>query len=306
MKRDRADGYFSQLGRRIYQNRIAYFLAAPFFLLFFLVTVIPVLMSFYYGFTYYNMLTPAKFVGLGNYVKLLLYDDIFRTSLKNTIVFAVITGPLGYIISLLAAWLINELPAKLRSVLVLVFYAPSISGNVYLVWKLLFSSDSYGYINGILMKLNLISSPILWFEDPDYILPLLIVVQLWLSLGTGFLSFVAGLQGVDSALYEAAAIDGVRNRWQELWYVTLPTIKPQMIFGAVLAITNAFAVSEISSNLAGSPSVQYAGHTIVLHMQDYGTVRYDMGYASAIATVLFLLTVGCNKLINIALSKTIK
>ncbi len=306
MKTKIGNEYFLNLKRRIYQNRIAYLLAAPFFLLFFLVTVIPVLMSFYYGFTYYNMLTAEKFVGLKNYVKLLLYDDIFVTSLKNTVVFAVITGPAGYIISLLVAWLINELPAKLRSVLVLVFYAPSISGNVYLVWKLLFSSDSYGYINGILLKLNIISSPILWFEDPQYILPLLIAVQLWLSLGTGFLSFVAGLQGVDNALYEAAAIDGVKNRWQELWYVTLPTIKPQMIFGAVLAITNAFAVSEISSSLAGNPSVQYAGHTIVLHMQDYGTVRYDMGYASAIATVLFLLTVGCNKLINIVLTKTIK
>ena len=297
---------WSLLKKRMYKNRIAYLLIAPFFLLFFVITVIPVLMSFFYGFTYYNMLSPAQFVGIKNYVKLLVYDGIFRTSLKNTIIFAIITGPIGYIMSLLVAWLINELPSKIRSIFILVFYAPSISGNVYLVWKLLFSSDAYGYINGMLMQLNFISTPITWFEDPDYILPLLIIVQLWMSLGTGFLSFVAGLQGVDRSLYEACAIDGVRNRWQELWYITLPSIKPQLVFGAVLAITGAFAVSDISTSLAGFPSVQYAGHFVVSHMQDYGTVRYDIGYASAIATVLFLITVGCNKIINILLSKTIK
>ena len=291
---------------RAKRDKVAYFLSAPFFILFFVFTVLPVIISFYYSFTYYNMLQRPVFMGIENYVKLLFYDDIFKTALKNTLVFAIVTAPIGYLLSLMVAWFINELSGKVRSIFVLLFYAPSISGHVYLVWKLLFSSDSYGYVNALLLELGIISSPVQWFADAQYILPLLIVVQIWMSLGTGFLSFVAGLKGVDPALMEAGAIDGLRNRWQELWYITLPTIKPQMVFGAVLSITGAFAVSDISTNLAGSPSVQYAGHFIANHMSDYGNVRYEMGYASAIATVLFILTVSCNKLINIVLKKVLK
>ena len=291
---------------RASRNKIAYLLILPFFLLFFVFTVLPVIISLFYSFTYYNMLQKPIFLGLDNYVKLLFYDDIFHISLKNTLVFAIITAPIGYLMSLMVAWFINELSPKIRSIYVLLFYAPSISGNVYLIWKLLFSGDSHGYINAFLIDFGFITSPIQWFTDAAYILPLLIVVQLWMSLGTGFLSFVAGLKGVDHSLIEAGAIDGIKNRWQELWYITLPSIKPQLVFGAVLSITNAFAVSEISTNLAGSPSVQYAGHFVANHMIDYGNVRYEMGYASAIATVLFLLTIICNKIMNVILKKTFK
>lgn len=300
------NSWWQSIKYRAKRDRVAYFLSAPFFILFFIFTVLPVIISFYYSFTYYNMLQKPVFMGIDNYVKLLFYDDIFKTSLKNTMVFAIITAPIGYLLSLMVAWFINELSGKVRSIFVLLFYAPSISGNVYLVWKLLFSSDSYGYVNALLLDFGIISTPIQWFADVQYILPLLIIVQIWMSLGTGFLSFVAGLKGVDHALMEAGAIDGIRNRWQELWYITLPSIKPQMIFGAVLSITGAFAVSEISVNLAGNPSVQYAGHFIANHMSDYGNVRYEMGYASAIATVLFIITISCNKLINIVLKKVLK
>ncbi|MEE0808914.1 MAG: sugar ABC transporter permease [Acutalibacteraceae bacterium] len=300
------NSWWQSIKYRAKRDRMAYFLSAPFFILFFIFTVLPVIISFYYSFTYYNMLQKPVFMGIDNYVKLLFYDDIFKTSLKNTMVFAIITAPIGYLLSLMVAWFINELSGKVRSIFVLLFYAPSISGNVYLVWKLLFSSDSYGYVNALLLDFGIISTPIQWFADVQYILPLLIIVQIWMSLGTGFLSFVAGLKGVDHALMEAGAIDGIRNRWQELWYITLPSIKPQMIFGAVLSITGAFAVSEISVNLAGNPSVQYAGHFIANHMSDYGNVRYEMGYASAIATVLFIITISCNKLINIVLKKVLK
>ena len=300
------NSWWQSIKYRAKRDRVAYFLSAPFFILFFIFTVLPVIISFYYSFTYYNMLQKPVFMGIDNYVKLLFYDDIFKTSLKNTMVFAIITAPIGYLLSLMVAWFINELSGKVRSIFVLLFYAPSISGNVYLVWKLLFSSDSYGYVNALLLDFGIISTPIQWFADVQYILPLLIIVQIWMSLGTGFLSFVAGLKGVDHALMEAGALDGIRNRWQELWYITLPSIKPQMIFGAVLSITGAFAVSEISVNLAGNPSVQYAGHFIANHMSDYGNVRYEMGYASAIATVLFIITISCNKLINIVLKKVLK
>jgi multiple sugar transport system permease protein len=286
------------LVHQIYKNRVSYMMIAPYFILFFFFTVLPVLMSAGLSFTYFNMLEPPSFVGWGNYVKLLLDDDIFIQSLKNTLIFAVVTGPLSYLLCLLFAWIINEFKGKLRAFLTLIFYAPSICGNAYMVWNLILTGDRYGYLNGILLRLDIINEAILWMKTEKYIMPVLIVVQLWLSLGTGFLAFIAGLKTVDSNMYEAAAIDGVKNRWQELWFVTLPAMKPQLMFGAVMQITQSFAVADISINLAGNPSVNYAGATVVTHLLDYGSTRLDMGYASAIAALLFLLMVGTNKLVQ--------
>ncbi|GFH97344.1 L-arabinose transport system permease protein AraP [Lachnospiraceae bacterium] len=283
---------------RIVRNRASYFMIAPYFILFFFFTVLPVLMSIGLSFTYFNMLELPTFVGWKNYIKLFLEDDVFLISLKNTLIFAVVTGPVSYMLCLLFAWIINEFRGKLRAFLTLIFYAPSICGNAYLVWNLILTGDRYGYLNGILLKLDIINEAKLWMQTEKYILPVLIVVQLWLSLGTGFLSFIAGLQTVDKSMYEAAALDGVKNRWQELWYVTLPAMKPQLMFGAVMQITQSFAVADISINLAGNPSVNYAGATVVTHLLDYGSTRFDMGYASAIATILFLLMVGTNKLVQ--------
>ena len=288
----------ASLWTSVRRSKASYLMMAPYFILFFFFTVLPVLMSVFLSFTYYNMLEPPEFVGWANYVKLLLDDDIFLISLKNTLLFAVITGPVSYMLCLLFAWIINEFQPKMRAFLTLIFYAPSICGNAYLVWNLILTGDRYGYLNGLLLNLDIINEAILWMQTEKYIMPVLIVVQLWLSLGTGFLSFIAGLQTVDKGMYEAAAIDGIKNRWQELWYVTLPAMKPQLMFGAVMQITQSFAVADISINLAGNPSVNYAGATIVTHLLDYGSTRLDMGYASAIATILFLLMVGTNKLVQ--------
>ena len=287
------------LWRDIKRNKTSYFMLAPYFFLFFLFSVLPVLASIALSFTSFNMLEMPKFIGWDNYLKLFLDDNIFMTALKNTLIFAVITGPTSYMMCLLFAWLINEFSGKVRSFLTLIFYAPSICGNAFMVWSLIISGDRYGYLNGLLLNLGLINSPIQWMQTEEYVLPVLIVVQLWLSLGTSFLTFIAGLQTIDKSLFEAAAIDGIKNRWQELWYVTLPAMKPQLMFGAVMQITSAFAVADISIQLAGNPSVNYAGTTIVTHLMDYGSgIRYDMGYASAIATILFLLMIGTNKLVQ--------
>lgn len=288
----------NSLGHQIIKNKESYLLLAPYFLLFTLFTVLPVVMSVALSFTHFNMLEMPTFVGWSNYTKLLLEDDIFIISLKNTLIFAVVTGPVSYMLCLLFAWIINEFKGVLRAFLTLVFYAPSICGNAYMVWNLILTGDRYGYLNGILLNFDFINEAIIWMKTEKYILPVLIVVQLWLSLGTGFLAFIAGLQTIDRSMYEAAALDGIKNRWQELWYVTLPAMKPQLMFGAVMQITQSFAVADISINLAGNPSVNYAGSTIITHLLDYGSTRLDMGYASAIATVLFLLMVGTNKLIQ--------
>ena len=221
----------------------------------------------------------------------------------NTMVFAILTGPVSYIMCFIFAWLINELPRIPRAIMTLVFYAPSISGNVYLVWKLIFSSDTYGYANAWLMKLGILQEPIYYLTTEAFIMPILIVVQLWMSLGVSFLSFIAGLQTVDRAMYEAGAVEGIKNRWQELWYITLPAMKPQLMFGAVMQITNSFSVSQISLDLVGFPSVNYAGHTIMTHLHDFGNLRYEMGYACTIAVFLFLLMLFCNILVQKVLRK---
>ena len=284
-------------------SKTAYFMLAPFFLLFIIFTVLPVFLSIILSLTDFNMLQMPHFVKLSNFTRLFLEDEIFLLACQNTLVFAAVTGPVSYIMSLLIAWFINELPPKVRAVVTLVFYAPSISGQVFLIWKTLFSSDSYGWANATLMDLGIINQPILWFENADYVMPLCIIVALWTSLGTSFLSFIAGLQTIDRSMYEAAAVDGIKNRWQELWFITLPTMRPQLMFGAVLAITNSFGFGAVVDALCGFPSVDYAAHTIMHHLSDYGGQRYEIGYASAIAVVLFVIMYGCNVIIKKALSK---
>lgn len=292
-----------KLINRIKKSRTSYLMLAPYFILFTFFTIAPVLVSIGLSFTYFNMLEAPTFVGWANYVKLFLDDDIFMIALKNTLLFAVITGPVSYILCVLFAWIINEFRGKMRAFLTLIFYAPSICGQAYLVWNIILNPGKTGWLNGILIKMGFLDEPILWMQTEKYVLPVLIVVQLWLSLGTGFLSFIAGLQTVDKSLYEAAAVDGVKNRWQELWFITLPSMKPQLMFGAVMQITQSFAVADISIQLAGNPSVNYAGATVVTHLLDYSSTRYEMGYASAIATVLFLLMVGTNKFVQKVLGR---
>lgn len=297
-KVDRWSKRGGRLRREIFVKRQYYYLVAPYTILFFIFTVVPVLMSLFLSFTYFNLLEFPTFVGWDNYKALFVDDKVFMIAIKNTAILAVITGPVSYIMAFVFAWLINELKPLLRSFMTLIFYAPSISGNVYLVWKLIFSSDNYGYANSILMELNIIQEPITWLQDANYIIWILIIVQLWMSLGVSFLSFIAGLQGVNKEYYEAGAIDGIKSRWQELWYITLPQMKSQLMFGAVMQITSSLAIAEVSTNIAGFPSIEYAGHTIITHLMDYGNTRMEMGYASAIATILFLIMILANLLVR--------
>ena len=283
--------------------KVGYLMIAPFMLVFLLFTVAPVLVSMVISFTDFNLLQVPHIVWLDNYIRLFLDDDIFLLAVKNTFIFAGIVGPASYLMSFMVAWFINELEPKVRAVVTLIFYAPSISGQVYLIWGTLFSGDSYGWVNATLLNLGLINEEIQFFEDAKYVMPLCIVVALWTSLGTAFLSFIAGLQGVDHTLYEAGAVDGVRNRWQELWYITLPTMRPQLMFGAIMAITSSFGFGGVVDALCGNPSVDYCAWTIMHHLNDYGGARFEVGYSSAIAVVLFAIMMGANALVKKLLSK---
>ncbi|MFA7435612.1 MAG: sugar ABC transporter permease [Bacilli bacterium] len=287
-----------KLLKNIKANKTIYSMMAPFLIIFFVFTVFPVFVSFGLSFTSFDMLQFPKFVGLDNYISLFLYDEVFITALRNTFILAIVTGPLSYLLAFFFAWLINELPRKLRWIMTLIFYAPSISGNAYLLWSLIFSGDMYGYANAILLELGIINEAIIWLQNVQYILPILIIVQLWLSLGVSFLAFIGGLQSTNKELNEAGAIDGVQNRWQELWYITLPQMKPQLLFGAVMQITTSLGIATVSIALVGLPSVEYAGHTIVTHLIDFGSNKMELGYASAIATVLFFIMIGVNLIVQ--------
>lgn len=284
--------------------KTSYFLILPYCLLFLLFYLVPVGISIGLSFTNYNVLEMPDFIGLQNYINLFFADDTFLTAIKNTLIFAVITGPIGYFMALFIAWMINDIKnRKLRAFMTLLFYAPTISGQAYIIWKFIFSSDIYGIANGWLIRFGLISEPILFFESEDYCMIICIIVVLWMSMGTGFLSFIAGLQNIDRSLYEAGYMDGVKNRFQELWYITLPSMKEQLLFGAVMTVTSSFAIHDQLAALAGFPSVKYCVHTVVSHLVDYGTVKFEMGYASAIATILFIVMLACNKLIQKVLGK---
>lgn len=289
--------------KEIIKYKSCYFMILPFMILFFVFIVLPVISSLALSFTSFNMLQFPKFAGFSNYIRLLLDDDVFLIAIRNTLIFALITGPLGYFACLIFAWLINELGPKLRAVLTFIFYAPSISGTLFIMWAFIFSGDQYGYLNYFLTSLGIIDEPVQWLNNPKTMLTIIIVVQIWMSLGASFLAFIAGLQSIDRQLYEAGAVDGIKNRWQELFLITLPSMGPQLLFGAVMQISAAFAVSSICIALAGFPSTDYAALTIVSHIMDYGTIRFELGYASALSFVLFLIIIIINSIIQAVIRK---
>ncbi len=275
---------------------------SPFVLFFVIFTIIPILSSIFFSFTSYDMISLPKFVALDNYRRLITNDTTFAITVKNTFVFAVVSGPLGFLLAFLLAWLVNEFTPKVRAILSFMFYAPSLVGNAYFIWQVAFSGDSYGYINSLLLSIGIITEPIVWLKDATYLMPIIIIVQLWQSMGVSFLANISGLQNVSRDMYEAGAIDGIRNRWQELRYITLPSMSNMLLFSAVMQIQSSFSVSAIAVTLAGYPSKSNAVDTIVSLMQDMATVRYELGYASAIAVVLFIMMVTTRLIVGKVLS----
>ena len=284
--------------QKVKRYKSSYLFLLPFLLVFVFFTVIPVLLSIILSFTDFNMVSMPKWSGLTNYVRMILDDNVFGIAVKNTLIFAMITGPVSYIISIFFAWLVNEVNKKLRTAFTVMFYAPSLTANAVLIWAYIFSGDAYGLVNSFLMKMGMISDPVNWLIDPSYNMGVIIFIQLWLSLGVGFLSFIAGFQTINKSIYEAGAIDGIQNRFQELWYLTLPSIRPQLMFGAVMQIGAAFSISSIPMTLTGAVSTNYSTTTIVTHIIDVGTTRMEMGYACAIATVLFITMIIFKNLVS--------
>jgi len=276
---------------------VYYLFMTPFLAVFTVFIIAPVLVAIYLSFTYFNVLEPPRWIGWSNYKLLFLEDDVFLIAVANTLKFAIITGPVGFFLSFFFAWLIN--PLKLKTVLALCFYAPSIVGAIAMsvVWKIVFSGDRYGYLNYYLLKIGAINEPYQFLAEQATIMPVIMFVSLWMGMGTVFLVFLAGLQTVNTDLYEAGKMDGISNPFQEVFYITLPMMKPQLLFGSVMAVVAGFSVFEVATALAGLPSPLYAGHTIVSHLYDYAFIRFEMGYAATVAVILFLRTFGLGRIL---------
>ncbi|WP_114379919.1 carbohydrate ABC transporter permease [Paenibacillus prosopidis] len=292
-------GKLSLLWQEMKRNRVSYLFLAPFLILFTLFTIVPVVTSVVLSFTYYNILEAPKFIGLSNYRLLFVDDDIFLKAIGVTLKFAFITGPVGYIMAFLLAWLISQIPQKYRFFYTLCYYTPSITSATAMsvVWLYLFAGDRKGLLNYFAAKLGVIDEPYLFLQNINSIVPVIIIVSLWMSMGVGFLAFLAGLQNVPKDLYEAGEIDGIKYRWQQLIYITVPSVKPQLLFGAVLQVVSSLTIFDVSVQLVGLPSPLYAGHTILTHLFDYAFIKFEMGYAAAIAVVLFGMMIGLNRLI---------
>ena len=264
-------------------------LLMPFLILFLTFTIIPIGYSVVMSFFDYDVVNTPTFSGLSNYMKMFINDYEFPIAVGNTLKFALVTGPISFALAFLLAWMINEFGPKTRSVLSFLFYSPALVGNGYFIWQIMFSGDSYGYVNSLLMSMNILTEPIVWFRDPNYAFTIVMIVQLWMSMGISFLANIAGLNNVDEAMYEAGAIDGIRNRWAELWYITIPSMKSILLFSAVMQVQSTFSISAVATTLTGFPSVNHSTETILTHITDVGTIRFDMGYASALSVFLFAL-----------------
>lgn len=282
----------TKIAKRERSNRSGYLFLLPYALLFTIFILTPVCLAVILSFTNFNTIEFPEFVGFLNYINLITGDEIFmQRVLPNTVTYALIVGVGGYVLAFLLAWALANLPKVPRTVFALILYSPSMTAGVAMsvLWKIMFTGDQTGYINSWLMDIGVINEPIIWLVNSTYLLPIVIIIGLWSSMGVGFLAILAGILNTDESLYEAAAIDGVKNRFQEMIYVTIPSMKPQMLFAAVMQIVNAFQNGQIASMLAGNPTPNYAAQLIVNHIEDYGFIRYEMGYAAAVSLALLLI-----------------
>ncbi|GGD93506.1 ABC transporter permease [Paenibacillus nasutitermitis] len=289
-----------RLFQEIRSSWLMYAFVAPFCIVFLLFILLPTIAAIVLSFTSFNAIEPPAFIGFRNFINLLTQDLIFwMHAIPNTFKFAIIVGPIGYLLAFGLAWLITQLPAKTRVWYTLAMYAPSLTAGVAMavVWIVIFSGDRLGYMNSFLLELGIIQKPQLWVTDPKYLMNIMIIVSLWASMGVGFLAMLAGIQSVDKTLYEAGKIDGIKSRIQEIWYITIPSMKPQMLFGAVMAVVGTLRAGSISVELTGAnPTPQYAGHLLINHIDDYGFIRYEMGYASSISVVLLIIIYATSRL----------
>jgi multiple sugar transport system permease protein len=290
----------NKIVRNLLVKHSAYVFILPYLIFFTLLIILPTVLNFVLSFTYFNVIEFPRFNGVRNYIEIFTIDPLFlKVVLPNTLKYALIIGPGGYVLAFILAWILVQLPKTSRTILAVIIYVPSMLGGVMMsvVWRVLFSGDSTGYLNGILLNLGIIDQPIQWLQDPNLLMNVMLLVVMWSSMGLTFLALLAGILNIDKTIYEAAYIDGLKNRFQEIFYITIPSMKPQMLFSAVMAIIGAFKSAGMASSLSGStPPPQYGGWLIVDHMNDYAFQKFEMGYASALAVILLIMIFYFNRI----------
>lgn len=263
---------------------------APALILFTIFVAVPVGASLFFSFTKYNVIQSPKWVGLNNYRNLILYDPRFWKAVRNTVVYVVGVVPFSISLSLLLAVAIDQ-KIRLKNLYKTLFFMPAVTSVVALsvVWKWLFAGEKYGLINHFLLKLGL--QPIDWLLSPTWTLPAIMIMSIWAGLGYNMILFLAGLQAIPNSLYEAADADGA-GAMSKFWHITLPLLRPTMTYAVIMSTIASFQVFEQVYIMAGSTSAGVGGVldcalTIVAYLYDSGFQRFMMGYASAIAYLLF-------------------
>ncbi len=292
--------------REIIRQRYSYLFIAPAVILFFVFVLAPVVVSFFLSFTKFTAFAPPEWVGLANYRNIFFNDPRFWKALCNTSIYAIGVVPLGIVVSLLSAVAIDQ-KIRFKSLYKTMFFIPVVTSVIAysVVWKWLFAGEKYGLINHFLIKLGM--QPINWMMDPSFVLPAVMIVAIWGGIGFNMFILLAGLQTIPSSFYEAAEVDGA-GAWYKFWHITLPLLKPTLLFVVIMSTINSFQVFDqvfimtagTSENVGG---VLDSGLTLVSYLYDTGFTTFNMGYASAIAYILFgiILTI---TLINMKLIKS--
>jgi putative chitobiose transport system permease protein len=242
----------------------------------------------YYSFTEYNIVRPPEWVGLQNYERL-WRDPIFWKALSNSFLYLIVT-PTLIVLSIALAIVVNR-PLPGVNVFRALYYIPVISGTIAvgIAWRWLFDTNG-GLINGILVSLGILEQPVQWLAEPAFTLPIAMLLTIWIGLGYYMMVFLAGLQNIPEDLYDAAVIDGC-NGFQKHWYVTLPGLRPQIVFVAVISSLAAIEVfNEIFVITGGLGGILNSGVTMVFYLWRQAFRLQNAGYASAIAMVLLLIT----------------
>ncbi len=259
-------------------------------MLFFIFQLAPVFISFFLSFTHYDVVHPPRFAGLANYKNILFNDPLFWKAIGNTVLYVIGVVPIGICMSLLLAVAIDQ-KIKFKNFFKSIFFLPTVTAivAVSVIWKWLYAGAKYGLFNHLIMKLGF--QPIDWLTSPTWTLPSIMIMSIWAGVGYNMILFLAGLQTIPQVMYEAAEIDGA-GFWRKFFHVTLPLLKPTIVFVGMMSFIFSFQVFEqvyiMTGGQGGIGGVLNSGLTIVAYLYDKGFQQFQMGYASALAYIIFL------------------
>jgi multiple sugar transport system permease protein len=274
--------------RILRRNLVAYSFIAPNFIGFAVFTLGPIIAAFVMAFMKWDGNNPAEFVGVQNFLAI-FGDDRFISALKNTAIYAVFTVPFTLIIALALAILLNQ-KIRGRNFFRTVTFFPYVASLVAVaaVWNMLFTPAKGGIVNQVFLHLGL--TPLKWAASPKTVLMTIILFSIWKNMGYYMVIYLAGLQGVNGELYEAASLDGA-NAWQKFCYVTVPQLRPTTFFVTIILTINCFKVYDIVYMLAGGSNgiVNKSAVVLVYYIYEEAFSNWRLGTASAAALVLFAI-----------------